>query len=131
MRGLFHQRYFYQPSAIMTTVTSGLQDIPQESESSLDWKAQARLKAESIKALILPKWRLPPASSVEDHRDVRGVYVHQFLSQPEIEITETDAVGIVKQTSSGTWSAVEVTSAFCHRTALAHQLVRTRPIHFS
>lgn len=30
---------------------------------------------------------------------------------------------VAKHTVSGSWSAVEVTKAFCHRAALAHQLV--------
>jgi len=31
-------------------------------------------------------------------------------------------VGIVEKTSAGTWTAEEVTAAFCHRASLAHQL---------
>lgn len=88
------------------------------------WEEIAAQKRESILALIPPEWRIanPPAN--DEQRDVTGTYIHQFLDSFAIEITETDAVGIVAKISSGQWSAVDVTKAFCHRAALAHQLVR-------
>ncbi|GAB1195066.1 hypothetical protein APSETT444_004320 [Aspergillus pseudonomiae] len=82
------------------------------------------LKRRSILGAIPAKWRfqnpIPPADEL---RDVTGAYIQQFLTPREIEITETDAAGITEQTTSGSWTAVEVTEAFCHRAALAHQLV--------
>ena len=88
-----------------------------------DWKATAAQKRDSILALIPKKWQIPPPPSVEEQRDVTGTFIQQYLDKKEIEITETDATDIVKNTSSGTWSAVEVATAFCHRAAVAHQLV--------
>lgn len=88
-----------------------------------DWKQKGKDKAESITNLIPKEWRLEKIPSVEEQRDVTGPYIQQFLSKQEIAITETDAVGIVKQTTAGAWSAVEVAKAFCHRAAIAHQLV--------
>lgn len=86
------------------------------------WEQKAAAKRDSILALIPEEWRIsnPP---IEDQVDVTGSYVHQFLTPREIEITETTADEIVKKTVAGLWSAVEVTKAFCHRAALAHQLV--------
>ena len=88
-----------------------------------DWTAKATAKREAILDSIPQKWRLASIPSGSEQKDVTGPYIQQFLSQREIEITETDAVGIAKQTASGAWSAVEVTEAFCHRASLAHQLV--------
>jgi amidase len=88
-----------------------------------DWKAKAEAKRQSILDSIPSKWKLDKVPSPEEQRDVTGKYVQQFLDQKEIEITETDAVGIAKQVASGTWTAVAVTEAFCHRASLAHQLV--------
>ena len=51
-----------------------------------------------------------------------GDSITKSLSKRELEITETDAVGIVKKTTNGEWTAEEVTTAFCHRASLAHQL---------
>jgi len=89
-----------------------------------DWEIVAKRKRDSVNALIPTQWLLPaPLPSAEEQKDVTGEYIQQFLSPREIEITETDAVGIVKLTKSGTWKAREVTEAFCHRAALAHQMV--------
>lgn len=89
----------------------------------VDWKALGEAKRDSVNALIPKSWVLtspiPPAT---EQRDVTGKYIQQYLSPREIEITETDAVGIVKNTTSGTWKSREVAEAFCHRAALAHQL---------
>ncbi|KAK5679947.1 hypothetical protein LTS10_007895 [Elasticomyces elasticus] len=91
--------------------------------SKTDWKQKGKDKADSVLALIKPEWKLEKIPSVEEQRDVTGAYIQQFLSKEEVEITETDAVGIVTKTTAGTWSAVDVAKAFCHRAALAHQLV--------
>ncbi|KAH8800616.1 amidase signature domain-containing protein [Xylogone sp. PMI_703] len=88
-----------------------------------DWKALAQSKADAINELIPQKWLLPaPLPSVDEQRDVTD-YIRRFLSAREIEITETDAVGIVARTTTGAWTAREVAEAFCHRAALAHQMV--------
>ncbi|KAI7362900.1 hypothetical protein KC354_g6910, partial [Hortaea werneckii] len=67
----------------------------------IDWKAAGKAKAESVLNLIPKEWRLEKIPSAEEQRDVTGSYIQQFLSKEEIAITETDAVGIVKQTTSG------------------------------
>lgn len=88
------------------------------------WRAQGEAKRQSILNAIPEKWRLKePVPPATEQRDVTGTYIQQFLSEREIDITESDAVDIATETTSGRWSAVEVTEAFCHRAALAHQLV--------
>ncbi|KAJ5347305.1 hypothetical protein MYU51_004263 [Penicillium brevicompactum] len=88
------------------------------------WREQGEAKRQSTLKLIPSKWRLedpiPPATEL---RDVTGDYIRRFLTAREIEITETDAVDISSRTTTGTWTSLEVTEAFCHRAALAHQLV--------
>ncbi|THY78167.1 amidase [Aureobasidium pullulans] len=88
-----------------------------------DWRQIATQKRDSVLALIPEEWRIPAPPSVDEQRDVTGKFIQQYLNTQEIEITETDAVGIVEKTSNGTWTAVAVTKAFCHRSAIAHQLV--------
>ncbi|PVI01725.1 amidase [Periconia macrospinosa] len=88
-----------------------------------DWKQRAQEKREAILAAIPTEWRISNPPSVEDQLDVTGPYIHQFLSPQEIEITETTADGIVANTSTGAWKAEDVARAFCHRAALAHQLL--------
>jgi amidase len=88
-----------------------------------DWKKIAAEKRDSVLALIPEEWRIPAPPSAEKQRDVTGKFIQQYLDPKEIEITESEATGIVEKTSSGQWTAVEVTKAFCHRSAIAHQLV--------
>lgn len=88
-----------------------------------DWESLAKEKRESVNALIPKPWVIPSIPPASEQRDVTGEYIQQYLTAREIEITETDAVGIVKNTSNGTWKSREVAEAFSHRAALAHQLV--------
>lgn len=87
------------------------------------WQEAAEAKRQAILEAIPKKWRMERIPPVEKQVDVTGGYIHQYLSPQEIEITEADAVAIASHTTLGEWSAVEVTEAFCHRAAIAHQLV--------
>ncbi|EEQ92593.2 general amidase [Blastomyces dermatitidis ER-3] len=87
------------------------------------WETAAKAKRESILNLIPEKWRIPtPLPPASELRDVT-TYIQQFLSSREIQITELDIVSLARRTTTGQWTAVEVTEAFCHRAALAHQFV--------
>ncbi|KAK4937573.1 hypothetical protein LTR28_009801, partial [Elasticomyces elasticus] len=81
---------------------------------STDWKKAAADKRENILSLIPSEWKIPKVPSAEEQKDVTGKYIQQYLSDKEVEITETDAVGICDKTTSGSWTAVEVAKAFCH-----------------
>ena len=88
------------------------------------WENLAKSKRDSVNSLIPEGWRLKvPIPSAEEQRDVTDKYIWQYLSEREVEITETDAPGIAKQTTTGKWKAEEVIKAFCHRASLAHQFV--------
>lgn len=88
----------------------------------MTWQERAQAKRESVFALIPQEWRIenPPN---DKQIDVTGSFIQQFLSEREVEITEKPADQILKRTLSGEWKAEEVARAFCHRAALAHQLV--------
>lgn len=87
------------------------------------WQNAAAKKREEISALIPKEWRVDGLPSVKEQVDVTG-FVKQYLSEEELSITESDAEKIVEKTTSGEWTAEKVTRAFCHRAALAHQMVR-------
>jgi amidase len=98
--------------------------ILQYSPKMCDWNVAAQGHADEVNALIPQNWLIPDTiPSPYERRDVTE-YIRQFLTAREIEITEVDAADIVAKTSSGVWKAREVAEAFCHRAALAHQLVR-------
>ncbi|KAI9844152.1 MAG: Acetamidase [Sclerophora amabilis] len=90
----------------------------------MDWEKVAKTKRDSVNALIPEDWQVQkPIPSADQQRDVTGKYIQEYLNAKEIEITETDAAGIVQRTCAGEWKARDVTEAFCHRAAIAHQLV--------
>ncbi|KAL9091463.1 MAG: hypothetical protein Q9165_004849 [Trypethelium subeluteriae] len=88
------------------------------------WPEIARKKREALLDAIPEKWRLTSEiSSAQEQRDITGLFIEQYLSPREVEITNSNAVFIVKNTTTGAWKAREVLEAFCHRAALAHQMV--------
>lgn len=90
----------------------------------MDWKKAGKDKADSVLNKIPKEWRIAEIPSIESQRNVSGAsYWKQHLSEKELEITESDAVDIVKSTTTGVWSAVDVAKAFCHRAAIAHQIL--------
>ncbi|MCJ1436725.1 hypothetical protein MMC27_006107 [Xylographa pallens] len=90
----------------------------------MDWQSVAQAKKASLLSLIPVRWRLKPSDipSVAALRDVSG-YICRFLTPQELAITNSTAVKVLANARSGEWSAVEITRAFCHRAAIAHQLV--------
>lgn len=95
--------------------------------SEENWAITAHAKQAALSALIPIKWRIKPADipSVEALRDVCD-YIRRHLSSSELSITELSAQKTVAKLQSGEWTALEVTRAFCHRAAIAHQLACTR-----
>lgn len=87
------------------------------------WQETANKKREAILAAIPAEWRLEKLPSVDEQPDVTA-YVKQYFSKQELDITESSADVIAKTVAEGNWSAEDVTRAFCHRAAVAHQLVR-------
>ncbi|KAJ4403175.1 hypothetical protein N0V91_006752 [Didymella pomorum] len=86
------------------------------------WQDAAAKKRKEISALIPKEWCVDSLPSVKEQVDVTD-FVKQYLSEEELSITESDAEKIVEKTTSGEWTAEKVTRAFCHRAALAHQLL--------
>lgn len=89
------------------------------------WQNIAKKKREALFAAIPKAWRLikelPPT---EELKDITGSFIEQYLSLKEIEITGQDVTVIVGKTTTGVWKAREVAEAFCHRAAVAHQMVK-------
>ena len=88
------------------------------------WKPKAAKKREAQLALIPKEWRLPESlpkpKNTYEYLRTSGV-----LTKDELEITETtDATMLLRKMASGSLSAVQVTSAFSKRAAIAQQLIR-------
>ncbi|GAA6003800.1 uncharacterized protein JCM10292_003380 [Rhodotorula paludigena] len=89
-----------------------------------NWREKAAEKKQAQDRLIPAAWRLSPELLADDRADVTGVPKEcGILSDRELEITELDEVEeLAKRIAQGTYSAVEVTTAFCKRAAIAQQL---------
>ncbi|KAL4947815.1 Acetamidase [Aspergillus filifer] len=84
------------------------------------WEEKAADKRARLAKTIPEEWRLktlPTTDNVMDVPKTSGI-----LSDKELEITGSSATDLVSQLASGKLTAVEVTTAFCKRAALATQL---------
>jgi amidase len=78
-----------------------------------------------LRAKIPSAWVLQESILSAKPRNVLPLFgTCGVLNARELEITESsDAVEIIEKLRSKEWSAVEVTTAFCKRAAVAQQLV--------
>ncbi|TAQ86469.1 hypothetical protein B7494_g5206 [Chlorociboria aeruginascens] len=87
----------------------------------MTWETIAADKKARIAASIPEAWRLktePTGVSVMEYPKDSGI-----LSAEELAITESNATDLVARLAIGELTSVLVTTAFCKRAALAHQLL--------
>lgn len=97
---------------------------PSASTSAeLPWQRIGREKRQSVHALLPENWRVKVVPTAAELPDATA-FPRSLLSEHELAITEDNTADqLVQQLAAGSFSAVEVTSAFCHRATIAHQLV--------
>lgn len=89
------------------------------------WEQISAAKRKALAEQIPPEYRipdnlLPPSSQL----DVTGFPKQSgWFTQRELEITDSASSHILQKIASQTWTAEEVTRAFCKRAAAAQQLV--------
>lgn len=94
------------------------------------WEIEAeksrRILADSIpKQWLLTPEQLPPT----DRFNVLNVPAESgIMSEKELQITQTDATGLVRKMGAGDLSAEEVTIAFLKRATIGNQLVSQKNI---
>lgn len=102
-----------------------------------DWQTIVAAKQKKSQSLIPEAWRLPESITktlqypLEEHAnrllDLDIPKRSGILSARELEITEANTVAdLLSKLASGTYTALEVTTAFCKRAAIAQQLVSTK-----
>ncbi|KAH6666655.1 amidase signature domain-containing protein [Halenospora varia] len=89
----------------------------------MGWETVAKAKKASLFNLIPKQWQLnrKEIPSTANLRDVTE-YICRFLHPRELEITNSSVGKILENIRTSEWSSLDVTRAFCHRAALAHQL---------
>ncbi|KAL1849577.1 hypothetical protein Plec18167_003179 [Paecilomyces lecythidis] len=85
-----------------------------------NWCATAARRRQEIYARI-PEECLVDRALLAQQNLVDLPYRCGILTPKELRITEHDAVELLRRIRDGTYSAVEVTRAFCKRAAIAHQ----------
>jgi amidase len=90
-----------------------------------NWEAQAEVCRDVLDKSIQKQWLLSPDKLPSPERtNVLDVPKEsRILTERELEITETDATGLVEKMAQGTWTAKEVTIAFLKRATIGHQLL--------
>ncbi|KAK3900023.1 Acetamidase [Staphylotrichum tortipilum] len=93
-------------------------------EISQSWEARAAAKRADTLEKIPEGWRLSPAdlARAKSQRDLTGAFIEQFLTLGEIAITTKDSIDLVNEIREKQLTAVQVTTAFCKRAAVAHQV---------
>ena len=86
------------------------------------WESCVHAKQEDLLASIPVEWRLTNLPTFEQCPNVTEWH-RSLLSEEEVIITETPPLATLANIHASLWSAENVTRAFCHRAALAHQLV--------
>ncbi|KAF8801241.1 amidase [Phlegmacium glaucopus] len=87
------------------------------------WKELVSEKTIRQKAAIPKEWILENIPSQETLNVIDFPEKSGLLSKKEIEITNSEVGPLLERLANGSWSAVEVTTAFSKRAVIAHQLV--------
>lgn len=91
------------------------------------WEDQAQV-CRDILAQSIPRQWLLPADKLPSAERTNFLEIPResgILTETELQITETDATGLVESMAGRTWTAEEVVIAFLKRATIGHQLVRS------
>lgn len=87
-----------------------------------DWQSIAKEKREQVFAKIPSEWILKTVPSASEEPDSVS-YISKLMTDEENAITSSTIRNLVSAIVNGKLTALEVTRAFCHRAALAHQIL--------
>lgn len=87
----------------------------------MTWQEIAKAKKDSVFNSIPIEWRLSTIPSIEEVTNVYD-FLEKSLSKEEVLITNSTVLQLADKIAKGELTSLEVTEAFCHRAALAHQL---------
>jgi len=90
------------------------------------WQQAANERREQIESAIPAAWVLPPGA-LSFKNSMMLPHTTGIMTKKELKITECRAVDLLELMRSKSYSAVEVTTAFCKRAAIAHQAVSSCP----
>ena len=97
-----------------------------------DWQDIVSKKRAEVAKQLPQEWHLSSTivDTIDEKSDISVLDVPEkcgLLSSQELEITSKyDAVDLIRKMATKELSSVEVTTAFCKRAAVAHQVVSTK-----
>ncbi len=91
----------------------------------LSWKQLAAAKRADTLSKIPAEWRLKETDLelASKQRDLTGPFIQKFLGPGDIAIITQDASSLAGKLADGSYTAVQVTTAFCKTAAIAQQIV--------
>jgi amidase len=91
----------------------------------MSWEEIAEKKRKALDALIPEKWRISNDQlPAESQRSVVSFFSKDnLLTAEELVITNLVVQQLASKIASGEYTATQVCLAYCHRAAIAHQLV--------
>lgn len=95
----------------------------------MTWQALAEDKKRRIDESIHAEWRVK--TPLQNGSRMQYPRESGIMTTKELVITESSAAELVSKIATGELTSVAVTTAFCKRAALAHQLVRPPGLMFS
>ena len=93
--------------------------------TKLSWTEISKNKQESLIQLIPEEWRNP---SIREEMINAGFsntydYLNTILPKEEVEITSLTMLELISKIANKTFTSLQVAKAYCHRAALAHQIL--------
>ncbi|ODQ59226.1 hypothetical protein WICANDRAFT_63720 [Wickerhamomyces anomalus NRRL Y-366-8] len=87
------------------------------------WQEIAQKKREAVFAKIPKEWiiEVPSIEKVSNTRD----YLDTILPKEEVAITDQSLLQLSEKIQKGELTSLEITTAFCHRAALTHQIINS------
>lgn len=97
------------------------------SRPNSDWTSSAIQKIAETSDQIRCEWLLSDSALAQarSRRDITGEFIVSFLDEAAAEITALSATELARRIKQRDLTAMETILAFCHRAAVAHQIVST------
>lgn len=120
-----HSLYFPYSTLNFSLMNPSI-SAPTPSISRMSWQDLGAARRRALAKSIPKEWLLP-LSSTPGQPEAESVMQHETISQlltsTEVKITETATPLILTRLKSGQWTSEAVTTAFCKRATIAHQLL--------
>jgi amidase len=91
----------------------------------MGWEESVDKKRKALASLIPEQWHIPTSQlPAQSQLSVISFFEKDgLLTDEELTITELTVQELAQKIASGKYTAVQVCQAYCHRAAIAHQLV--------